>query len=161
MLDKLAGIIPAPRMAIHALRVSLVFIFLMFGIAKFAAYEAEGVARIAENYWLFGWMYPLWGVQGASNAIGVLELATGAMIALGAISNRAGLLGGLMAVATFLVTLSFSIGAELWQKGYGFPFMGSLAQFLFKDAVLLAAGFALALDAAHKLREGSGRYRMS
>lgn len=143
--------LPRPAVAIHALRWTMVFIFLFFGIAKFAAYEAEGVARIAQDYWLFGWMYPLWGVQGASNAIGTIELTTGAMIALGAVSNRAGLIGGLMGMATFLVTLSFTIGATLWEEGYGFPFMGSLAQFLFKDAVLLAACFALALDAAHRL----------
>lgn len=143
--------IPHQRVAIHALRWSMVFIFLFFGVAKFAAYEAEGVARIAQDYWLFGWMYPLWGIQGASNAIGTIELAAGALIALGAVSHRAGLIGGLMGMATFLVTLSFTFGASLWEEGYGFPFMGALAQFLFKDAVLLAACFALALDAAHRL----------
>ena len=31
--------------------------------------------------------------------------------------------------------------------------MGSLAQFLFKDVVLLAACFALALDAGHRLAQ--------
>lgn len=112
----------------------------MFGIAKFAAYEAEGVAHTAEHYWLFGWMYPIWGVQGASNAIGTVELATGA----------------LMGMATFLVTLSFSFGGNLWEEGYGFPFMAGRAQFLFKDAVLLAACFALAIDAARRLLRVGG-----
>ena len=144
--------LPPERAAIEALRWSMVFIFLFFGVAKFAAYEAEGVARIAQNYWLFGWMYPIWGVQGASNVIGTIELTAGAMIALGAFSSRAGLIGGLMGMATFLVTLSFTIGATLWEEGYGFPFMGPLAQFLFKDAALLAACFALALNAAHRLK---------
>lgn len=143
------------------MRAAIVFIFLLFGIAKFAAYEAEGVAGIAEHYWLFGWMYPLWGVQGASNAIGVLELSTGAMIALGAVSHRAGLIGGLMGMATFLVTLSFSFGAELWEEGYGFPFMGGTAQFLFKDAGLLAICLALTLDAARHLCSGGGTARAS
>lgn len=145
-----------PHYAIHALRASLVFIFLMFGIAKFAAYEAEGVARTAEHYWLFGWMYPIWGVQGASNAIGTVELTTGALIAAGAVSARAGLVGALMGMATFLVTLSFSFGGNLWEEGYGFPFMAGRAQFLFKDAVLLAACFALAIDAARRLLRVGG-----
>jgi uncharacterized membrane protein YkgB len=145
------NIILNPRYPIHALRASLVFIFLMFGIAKFATYEAEGIARLAEHYWLFSWMYPIWGVQGASNAIGTAELTTGALIAAGAVSARAGLLGGLMGMATFLVTLSFSFGGNLWEEGYGFPFMGSRAQFLFKDAVLLAGCFALAVDAARRV----------
>lgn len=151
MLDRVLQRLPSPTIAMAGLRWSIVFIFAMFGTAKFAAYEAKGVAGIAEHYWLFAWMYPLWGVQGASNAIGVLELTAGLLIAAGAWSHRAGLVGGLMGVATFLVTLSFSIGANLWQKDYGFPFMGSLAQFLFKDAVLLAACFALALNAAHAI----------
>lgn len=141
----------ASRIDVHLMRIAIVFIFLMFGTAKFALYEAEGVARTAEHYWLFAWMYPLWGVQGASNAIGTIELTTGALIALGAVSPRAGLVGGLMGMATFLVTLSFSFGADLWEEGYGFPFMGSSAQFLFKDAGLFALCLALTLDAVRRL----------
>lgn len=147
MLNRLS----ASRIDVHLMRIAIVFIFLMFGTAKFALYEAEGVARTAEHYWLFAWMYPLWGVQGASNAIGTIELATGGLIALGAVSPRAGLIGGLMGMATFLVTLSFSFGADLWQEGFGFPFMGSSAQFLFKDTGLFALCLALTLDAVLRL----------
>ncbi|WP_428629328.1 DUF417 family protein [Sphingopyxis sp.] len=146
---------PSQALGFAALRWSMVFIFAMFGIAKFATYEAEGVAQIGMNYPLFAWMYPLIGVQGTSNVIGSIELATGALIAIGAWSHRAGLVGGLMGVFTFLVTLSFSLGAPLWEEEYGFPFMGSFAQFLFKDAVLLAACLTLALHAAHMLRTRS------
>jgi reactive chlorine resistance protein C len=151
--------VSASRIDVHVMRIAIVFIFLMFGTAKFALYEAEGVARTAEHYWLFAWMYPLWGVQGASNTIGTVELTTGALIALGAVSPRAGLIGGLMGMATFLVTLSFSFGADLWEEGYGFPYMGGTAQFLFKDAGLLAICLALTLDATRRLtsRETGGR----
>ena len=155
ILDRL----PPQTFAIGALRWSLVFVFAFFGVAKFAAYEAEGVAEIAMHYPLFAWMYPLIGVQGTSNVIGTIELATGALIASGAWSHRAGLLGGLMGMATFLVTLSFSFGVSLWQEGYGFPFMGSTAQFLFKDAVLLAGCLALTLHAGYGLRQGSAGFR--
>ncbi|WP_293700464.1 MULTISPECIES: YkgB family protein [unclassified Sphingopyxis] len=148
ILDKL----PQQGVGISALRWSLLFVFTLFGIAKFAAYEAEGVARIAMHYPLFAWMYPLIGEQGTSNVIGSIELVTGALIALGAWSHRAGLIGGLMGMATFLVTLSFTFGVPLWEEGYGFPFMGSLAQFLFKDAVLLAGCLVLTLHAGHALR---------
>ena len=56
--------------------------------------------------------------------------------------------------AGFAVRLNrFSFGATLWEDGYGFPFMGSTAQFLFKDAVLLAGCLALTLHAGHALRE--------
>lgn len=152
ILDRL----PSQLLAMAALRWSLVFVFAFFGVAKFAAYEAEGVARTAMHYPLFAWMYPLIGVQGTSNVIGTIELLAGALIALGAWSHRAGLLGSLMGICTFLITLSFSFGASLWEEGYGFPFMGPTAQFLFKDAVLLAACLALALHAGHALRARAG-----
>ena len=152
ILDRL----PSQLLAMAALRWSLVFVFAFFGVAKFAADEAEGVARTAMHYPLFAWMYPLIGVQGTSNVIGTIELLAGALIALGAWSHRAGLLGSLMGICTFLITLSFSFGASLWEEGYGFPFMGSTAQFLFKDAVLLAACLMLALHAGHALRARAG-----
>jgi uncharacterized membrane protein YkgB len=148
ILDRL----PSQALGFAALRWSMVFIFAMFGIAKFAAYEAEGVAQIGMIYPLFAWMYPLIGVQGTSNVIGTIELITGVLIALGAWSHRAGFVGALMGMITFLITLSFTLGAPLWEAGYGFPFMGSFAQFLFKDAVLLAACLTLALHAGHALR---------
>jgi reactive chlorine resistance protein C len=135
------------------LRWTIVFIFAIFGTAKFAAYEAAGVAMIAGQHPLFGWMYPLLGERGVSGVIGAIELVTGAVIALGAWSARASLVGGAMGVFTFLTTLSFSFGAaEFWQKGYGPPFLGSTGQFLVKDAVLLAACFAIAVSGLRRLQ---------
>jgi uncharacterized membrane protein YkgB len=151
-MQKVLEKLPSQSWGIAALRGSLVFVFAFFGVAKFAAYEAAGVAGIAMHYPLFAWMYPLIGVQGTSNVIGTVELTTGALIALGAWSHRAGLVGGLMGVTTFLVTLSFSFGVPLWEEGYGFPFMGPTAQFLFKDAVLLAGCLVLTLHAGHAFR---------
>ena len=99
--------VPNDATTIAALRWSIVIVFALFGIAKFAAYEAEGVAKIASHYPLFSWMYPIWGERGASNVIGTIELLTGAMIALGARYPFASLAGGAMGVFTFCVTLSF------------------------------------------------------
>lgn len=145
--------VPADATVVAGLRWSIVIIFALFGIAKFAAYEAEAIAPIGQAYPLFFWLYPLFGVQGASNVIGAIELLTGAMIALGARLPLAGLIGGLMGMFTFLVTLSFSLGVpNLWEQGYGFPFIGPFGQFLFKDIVLLAACFAIAVAGAKRLR---------
>ncbi len=142
--------VPSIDSAIAVLRWSLVFIFFFFGTAKFALYEAEGVAKIASQYPLFSWMYPLWGPRIASDVIGTIELATCAALAIGAFSPRISLIGGLMGMCTFLITLSFSFGVPLWEEGYGFPFIGSLAQFLFKDAGLLAGCYAIAVVSARK-----------
>jgi len=144
------------RLGEESLRWSLVMIFLLFGIAKFTAYEAEGVAGIARDYWLFAWLYPLGGVRFASNVIGTLELSTGLMLAFGSRFTLASLIGAAMGVCTFLITLSFMIGAPTaFEPGYGFPFLGSSGQFLMKDLVLLAACFALLLIAVQRLRNQS------
>jgi len=137
-----------------ALRLGIVLILLVFGYMKFLPYEAEGVQGIAEHYWLFGWMYPLLGVQGASNVIGVLEVSAGVLIALGGRFPLAGLVGGLMGVATFLVTLSFFFTAPgIVEPGYSFPALGGTGQFLAKDIGLLAICVFLALDARQRLTQ--------
>jgi reactive chlorine resistance protein C len=135
------------------LRWTIVLIFGLFGTAKFAAYEATGVAMIASKHPLFSWMYPLFGERGASGVIGTIELLTGLVIAIGAVSARAGAIGGAMGVFTFCMTLSFSFGAPaFWEAGYGAPFLGSTGQFLIKDAVLLAACLALTTDGLRRMR---------
>lgn len=135
-----------------ALRLGIVLIFLVFGYMKFLPYEAEGVAGIAREYWLFGWLYPMVGVAGASAVIGVLELSAGVLIALGGRFPRLGLVGALMGVATFLVTLSFFFTAPgIVEDGYAFPALGSTGQFLAKDIGLLAICVFLALDARRRI----------
>ncbi|WP_425988734.1 YkgB family protein [Brevundimonas sp. TWP2-3-2] len=135
-----------------ALRFGIALILLWFGYMKFLPYEAEGVRGIAEDYWLFGWLYPLVGVGGASAVIGVLEVTAGVLIALGGRFPWAGLLGALMGMATFVVTLSFFFTAPgVWQDGYGFPALGSTGQFLAKDVGLLAICAYLVLDARDRL----------
>lgn len=147
--------VPNDVTTIAALRWSIVIIFAFFGTAKFAAYEAEGIAKIAAHYPLFSWMYPIWGERGASNIIGTIELLTGATIACGARYPLASLVGGAMGVFTFCVTLSFAVGSQtFWQAGYGPPFLGSTGQFLLKDAVLLTACYALAVNGLRRMQPG-------
>ncbi|GGA62561.1 hypothetical protein GCM10011395_35930 [Sphingomonas psychrolutea] len=149
MTNARAGLDP---LAENLLRWTLVLVFLLFGTAKFAAYEAHGVAGIASNYWLFGWMYPLIGERGASAVIGTIELATGALLAIGARSLLASVAGAAMGCCTYLLTLSFTLEApKLFEEGYGFPFLGSTGQFLIKDAVLLAACATLLLSTRARL----------
>lgn len=135
-----------------ALRFGIVLILLWFGYMKFLPYEAEGVRGIAEPYWLFGWMYPLVGTAGVSAVIGGLELTAGVLIAVGGRFPWVGLLGALMGVATFLVTLSFFFTAPgIVAEGYAFPALGSTGQFLAKDVGLLTICVYLALDARDRI----------
>lgn len=144
--------------AISVLRWTIVLIFLWFGGMKFASYEAEGVARIASDYWAFGWLYPLVGVAGASAVIGIIELSIALLLAVGQAVPLASLLGGAMGVITFLITLSFmAVAPGVWEDGYGPPALGSTGQFLIKDIVLLAGCFLLARD-GRRMQLQKGRH---
>jgi uncharacterized membrane protein YkgB len=128
------------------LRWSLVVIFLWFGFMKFTAYEANGIAPFIANSPFMSWMHGLFGIQGASYAIGVLELSTAVALAAGAFLPIVSAIGAAMSSATYLITLTFfatTPGVAEPTAG-GFPAISALpGQFLLKDLVLLAASASL------------------
>ena len=132
-----------------ALRWSLVLIFLWFGFLKFTAFEAEGIAPLVKNSPLLAWAFQLLGQRGFANALGVVELAIGVLIALRPVSARWSGIGSVGSIITFVITLSFLFSTPgVWQEGYGFPFLsGMIGQFLIKDVVLLAASIWTANEA--------------
>jgi uncharacterized membrane protein YkgB len=88
----------------------------------------------------------VFGVQGASDVIGVLELSTAAALTLGAFVPIFSALGSAMSCATYIITLTFMFstpGVTAAPLG-GFPWLsGDVGQFLLKDLVLLAASACL------------------
>jgi reactive chlorine resistance protein C len=82
------------------------------------------------------WMYGLHGIQGVSNVIGAIEIATAGLIALRPLSPKASFVGSLAAVLTFLLTVTFLFStpgaAEL---RHGFPVLGDAGQFLIKSKI--------------------------
>ena len=74
---------------------------------KFTAYEAAGIAPFIENSAIMSWLHALFGLQGASYVIGVIELSTAAALILGAFQPIFSALGAAMSAATYLVTLTF------------------------------------------------------
>jgi uncharacterized membrane protein YkgB len=130
------------------LRWALVVIFLWFGGMKFTAYEANGIAPFVVNSPIMSWLHTLFGVQGASYVIGVLELSTAAALIIGAFRPIFSALGAAMSAATYLITLTFFVstpGVAEATAG-GFPAISALpGQFLLKDLVLLAASLCLLL----------------
>ena len=128
------------------LRWALVIVFLWFGGMKFTAYEAQGIAPFIEHSPLMGWLHSLFGVQGASQFIGTMELATAAALILGAFKPIFSVLGGAMSVATYTITLTFFLSTPgvAEPTAGGFPAISAIpGQFLLKDAVLLAASLVL------------------
>jgi Protein of unknown function, DUF417 len=101
----------------------------------------------------------LLSVQGVSNVIGVIEIATAALIALRPFSRKASFVGSLAAVVTFLLTVSFLFSTPgAFHFMYGFPVLGDAGQFLIKDLVLLGASFWTAAE-AFSASQGQGAQR--
>jgi len=133
------------RSAGHLLRLSLVVIFFWFGLQKFTAYEAMGIAPLVSNSPLTSWLNLL-GTQGASMVIGTSELAFGLLLAIGfhRPESLAAIGGALGSCVTFLTTLSFMATTPgVWAPS-GPPLLsGTTGVFLIKDIVLLAASLVL------------------
>ena len=57
----------------HLIRASMVILFLFFGYQKWFEYEAQGLIPYISNGPLISWMYPVFGIRGASWFLGVSE----------------------------------------------------------------------------------------
>jgi len=120
------------------LRYSLVFFLLFFGALKWTAAEAKGIEPMVSHSPFLFWVYPTFGVQGGSEAIGVVELVIALLIVLLRWVPRASAIGSTAAIGMFLVTLSFLVTT---------PHVGESAGFLLKDLTLLGAALWTAGEA--------------
>jgi uncharacterized membrane protein YkgB len=131
---------------LHLVRGSMVVIFLLFGYQKWFEYEAQGLIPFITYGPLTSWMYPVFGLHGATYFLGVAEWLTAALLIWGYWNARAGAIGALISVATFITTVTiipFVPYAEAWDAAAGFPAMHGMVAFLMKDVVLLAVSFYL------------------
>lgn len=151
MLDRLE-----PRILIRSggvvLRYSLVFFFIAFGLYKFTPQEATAVAPLMAHSPVLFWAGPLLGERGASNMIGVIEVALGVLIALRRFAPTLSAIGSLGTALALLVTLSFLFTTP------GLDPQSSDAGFLLKDLTLLGAAFWSAGEALAAGRAGSSTF---
>src|SRR5216684_788003 len=98
----------------HLVRASMVIIFLFFGYQKWFEYEAERLIPYISNGPLIFWLYPVFGIRGASWFLGVSEWTIGTLLFLGFWDKRAGILGGiaLFAEAGCDASVSGGLGFE-------------------------------------------------
>jgi reactive chlorine resistance protein C len=124
---------------LHIARYALVLVLVWIGAMKFTAYEAGAIQPLVANSPLMSWLYAIFSVQATSNLIGVAEIAAGVLIALRPWSAMASVVGSLMGIATFVITLTFLFSTPGWEPGLGgFPALSvAPGQFILKDAVLL------------------------
>jgi uncharacterized membrane protein YkgB len=135
----------APDLDLHVVRASMVIMFFFFGYQKWWEYEAQTLIPFISNGPLISWMYPVFGVRGASWFLGVAEWAFGLLIFAGFWNRKLGMLGALGSVITFVMTVTIiPFMPDGWaESAGGFPAMVGNVPFLMKDVVLLAASVYL------------------
>ena len=122
------------------IRYGLVLVLGWIGAMKFTAYEAAGIQGLVVSSPLMNWMYKVFSLQATSNIIGVAEIAAALLIAIRPISAKLSAIGSVLAVCTFLATLTFLFSLPGWEKSLGgFPALSGSGGFLLKDVVLLGA----------------------
>src|SRR5262245_57421903 len=123
----------------------MVIIFLFFGYQKWFEYEAQALLPYIGHGPLIFWMYPVFGVTGATYFLGVAEWLVGALLLAGFWSKQLGILGALGSCFTFLATSTIiPFMPDGWAASAGgFPAMTEKVAFLMKDLVLLAVSVYL------------------
>ena len=133
------------------IRYGLVVVLAWIGAMKFTAYEAEGIKALVETSPFMSWMYKAFSLQAASNIIGVAELIAALLIAIRPLSAKLSAIGSVLAVFTFLTTLTFLFSLPGWEKSLGgFPALSGSGGFLLKDVVLLGAALFTLGDSLKK-----------
>ena len=129
----------------HFIRASMVIVYFFFGYQKWFEYEAQSLIPYISHGPLIFWMYPVFGVRGATYFLGVAEWIFGALLFAGFWNKTLGILGALGScfsmISTFTI-LPFIPNGWATSAG-GFPAMTETAAFLLKDLVLLAVSFYL------------------
>src|SRR5437868_13368587 len=129
----------------HLVRASMVLIFLFFGYQKWFEYEAQTLIPYISNGPLIFWMYPVFGIRGATWFLGVSEWLFGALLFLGFWNKKLGILGALGSCASFIGTVTIiPFLPDGWAASAGgFPAMAGDVAFLMKDVVLFAVSIYL------------------
>src|SRR6201986_525007 len=108
----------------HLVRASLVLVFLLFGYQKWFEYEAQTLIPFIKYGPLTFWMHSVFGIQGTSYFLGVSEWLTAALLIWGFWNKKAGALGALLSVGTFITTVSIiPFMPDGWNEAAGFPAM--------------------------------------
>src|SRR5262245_40619811 len=113
------------------LRYGLVLLLVGIGGLKFTEMEALAIQPWVAHSPFLGWLYGVTSVQGASNLIGIVEIAIGLALAVYRWAPRLSAIGSVGASVTFLITLSFLFTTP--------DLSPDTSGFLMKDFMLLGA----------------------
>lgn len=169
------------RLGIPLMRVAIAIVFLWIGALKFVPYEADSITPFVANSPVMSFFYEhpqeykahlthegelnadmrAWqtanNTYGFSTGLGVVEIVIGLLVLSNPLSRRTGLLGGALAFATPLVTLSFLVTTpEAWVAAlgdgqHGFPYLSGAGRLVLKDVLMLAGALPVVADSARQL----------
>lgn len=131
---------PKQDLDYHFIRASLVIVYLFFGYQKWFDYEAQALIPYISHGPLLFWLYPVFGIQGATWLLGVAEWSFAALLFAGFWNKKLGIVGAIGSCFAFLATVTI---IPFFPNGWaasagGFPAMTEHVAFLMKDLVLLA-----------------------
>lgn len=141
----------------HLVRLSMVIIYFFFGYQKWFDYEAKELVPFFTHGPLIIWMYPVFGMRGATYFLGVAEWLFGALILAGFWNKKLGMLGALGSVFTFITTVTtIPFLPDGWAvSAGGFPAMVGNVAFTMKDVALLAISVYLLKQDAARISAGA------
>jgi len=129
------------------LRYGLVVLLLLWGSAKFGAFEAQAIQPLVQNSPLMSWLYPIFGLRGTSSLLGVFEVTAALLIAARPWFPKISGYASLAAAGMFVVTLSFLVTTP----GVLAP-TNPMGGFLMKDVILLGAALFTSGEALRATR---------
>ena len=91
----------------HISLFGVALILIWIGLFKFTPTEAKAIEPLVSNSPFIKWMYNIASINGVSKIIGTIEVLTGLLLLLNYLTPYGGLVGGFLASATFIMTLSF------------------------------------------------------
>ena len=124
------------HIALNYASVALVLVWI--GAMKFFAFEAKGIVTLVETSPFMSWLYQIFSVQGASNAIGVFDILSVALLCVGLLTknNKLIVLAGLACCSVFIMTQIFLITAPNALSSS--TVLTGLGQFVIKDLWFIA-----------------------
>lgn len=169
------------KIGLTLIRLSIAIVFMWIGLLKFVPYEADSITPFVANSPLMSFFYEhpedykqylthegeyklearAWqsanNTYGFSNGLGVVEVIIALLVLANPVNRWLGLLGGLMAFTTPLVTLSFLITTpEAWVPAlgdahHGFPYLSGAGRLVLKDTLMLAGAVMIMADSAREI----------
>lgn len=112
------------------LRLSVILIFMLFGTYKWFDFEVAALEPLISSTWL-NILYTLFGVNGGSYFLGVVETAGFLALIIGFFRPSVGVPGDIVVIVTGITTLSL------------LPQVGKIDGFIIKDLLLVGAGAVL------------------